>query len=227
MLSPNDLFGLSAFPFRDLFDNLEYAWQALPKISLYIESLVNIKGIRKPSLPGVFYIGDLIHIDEGVIIEPGTVIKSPTFVARGAELRAGAYLREGSLIASGAIVGHSTEVKNSIFFPNAHAPHFNYVGDSILGNNTNIGAGTKLSNYKIMNEKSIHVTIEGQIIDTGLNKFGAILGDGAEMGCNSVANPGTIIGQGSLIYACAAIRGYINPQTIVKLIQTFEEVEKH
>jgi NDP-sugar pyrophosphorylase family protein len=226
MFKPSDLFDLADWQFRDIFDRLDHAWSALPAIHNYVLAVIARSGARKPDLPGVSYLGEEIFIHPNAVVEPNVYIKAPTYVDAGVEIRSGAYIRGDALISVGAIVGHSTEVKNSIFLPHAHAPHFNYVGDSILGRHTNLGAGTKLSNWKIAADKTIHIKVDGQDIDTGLNKFGAILGDGAEMGCNSVANPGTVIGRGTLVYACAAIRGYFPPNHIVKLVQDFILVKK-
>jgi UDP-N-acetylglucosamine diphosphorylase / glucose-1-phosphate thymidylyltransferase / UDP-N-acetylgalactosamine diphosphorylase / glucosamine-1-phosphate N-acetyltransferase / galactosamine-1-phosphate N-acetyltransferase len=226
MFKPSDLFDLANWQFRDIFGRVDCAWSALPAIHDYVLGVIASNGARKPVLPGVSYMGEEIFIHPDAVVEPNVYIKAPTYIDAGVEIRSGAYIRGDALISTGAIVGHSTEVKNSIFLPHAHAPHFNYVGDSILGRHTNLGAGTKLSNWKIAADKTIHIKVEGQDIDTGLNKFGAILGDGAEMGCNSVANPGTVIGRGTLVYACAAIRGYFPPHHIVKLVQELMLVEK-
>lgn len=226
MFKPSDLFDLADWEFRDLFDRMDHAWAVLPAIHDYVLGVIARSGIRKPALPGVSYLGEEIFIHPDAVVEPNVTIKAPVYMDAGVEIRSGAYIRGDALISTGAIVGHSTEVKNSIFLPHAHAPHFNYVGDSILGCHTNLGAGTKLSNWKIAADKTIHIKVDGQDIDTGLNKFGAILGDGAEMGCNSVANPGTVIGRGTLVYACAAIRGYFPPHHIVKLMQELLVVEK-
>lgn len=131
----------------------------------------------------------------------------------------------------GAILGHASEAKNSLFLPKSTAPHFSYVGDSILGHRVNLGAGTKLSNLGILSEKdkvtgkrpSIHLTINGTDYDTGLAKLGAILGDDAQTGCNSVLNPGCLIGRETLVYANASLRkGYYPPRSIIKLRQTIE-----
>jgi len=135
----------------------------------------------------------------------------------------------------GAILGHTSEAKNALFLPHAHAPHFNYIGDSILGHHVNLGAGTKLSNLGVLSEKdkmtgkrpSIKLFIKGQDFDTELAKFGAVLGDGAQTGCNSVLNPGCVIGRNSLIYANTSLRkGYYPPNSIVKLRQQMEIVTR-
>ena len=123
-------------------------------------------------------------------------------------------------------VGNATELKNTLLLDDAAAPHYNYCGDSVLGNRANLGAGTKLSNYKIADDKTVRLITDDGPIDTGLEKFGAILGDGASTGCNSVLNPGTVLGRNVLVYACAALRGYVPHDTIVKLRQQHDIVPR-
>jgi NDP-sugar pyrophosphorylase family protein len=144
-------------------------------------------------------------------------------------------VRSYSLIGRGCVVGHATEVKHSILLPGAHAPHFNYVGDSILGRSSNLGAGTKLSNLTVVSVKdpvpgkrpTLKIIIDGETYDTGLAKLGAILGDGVQTGCNSVLNPGVLIGPRTLVYANASLpKGYYPADTIIKLRQTIEYAER-
>jgi bifunctional N-acetylglucosamine-1-phosphate-uridyltransferase/glucosamine-1-phosphate-acetyltransferase GlmU-like protein len=118
-------------------------------------------------------------------------------------------------------VGHTSELKSAILLNHSGAPHFNYVGDSILGNRVNLGAGTKLSNLKII-KGNVKVKVEETVYDSGLRKFGAILGDDVQTGCNSVLNPGTLLGRGSMVYPNATVTGYVPPQSIVKLRQSLE-----
>jgi bifunctional UDP-N-acetylglucosamine pyrophosphorylase/glucosamine-1-phosphate N-acetyltransferase len=150
-------------------------------------------------------------------------------------VRHGAFVRENVILLAGSILGHASEAKNSLFLPGAHAPHFNYVGDSVLGQGVNLGAGTKLSNLTVLSEKdavtgkrpAIVLSWEGEEFDTGLTKLGAILGDGTQTGCNSVLNPGTLVGPRSLIYANLSLRKGIYPaDTIIKLRQTTLEVRR-
>jgi bifunctional N-acetylglucosamine-1-phosphate-uridyltransferase/glucosamine-1-phosphate-acetyltransferase GlmU-like protein len=148
---------------------------------------------------GVVLWDDKIWIGEGVVVEPGALIKGPTVIESGSEIRQGAYIRGRVLIGERCVVGHTTEVKNAIFLDEAKAGHFAYVGDSILGKGVNLGAGTKLANLK-MNRRIVTIRLEGEEISTNLYKFGAVLGDGVETGCNSVTNPGVLIGPGSLVW---------------------------
>ncbi len=153
---------------------------------------------------------DLIYIHPTAKIGEYVQIDGPCYVGPQAEVRHSAYLRKGSWISSGAIVGHATEVKNSIFLPGSKAPHFNYVGDSILGVDVNLGAGTKLSNVR-NDRRGIMVTLEdGTRLDTGLYKLGAIIGDGSQLGCNVVTNPGTIIPPNSMVDPNKSVSGWLN-----------------
>lgn len=150
---------------------------------------------------GRFYIGP------GAILEPGVVLASgPVYIAAGARLRSGAYVRGPALIGAGALLGHSSEVKNGILLPGSAAPHFNYVGDSILGNRANLGAGAILSNLRL-DGRPVRVTWQGKRQDSGLRKLGGLVGDGVQVGCNAVINPGTILWPGSHVAPAAAVRG--------------------
>jgi bifunctional N-acetylglucosamine-1-phosphate-uridyltransferase/glucosamine-1-phosphate-acetyltransferase GlmU-like protein len=151
-----------------------------------------------------------ISIGRGTIVEPGALINGPTIIGDHTEVRQGAYLRGNCLIGNRCVVGHTTEVKNAIMLNDAKAGHFVYIGDSILGNSVNLGAGTKLANLKII-DAQVLLSIEGKIYKTGLRKFGAIIGDSAQTGCNSVTNPGTLLGKGSIVYPCINVPGGYYP----------------
>ncbi len=194
--------------------------------------------------------GGLVCIDAEAEVRPGTMIiagknavyigprakvgpnahldatKGSICVGDNATLRHGAYLRELSLISSKATIGNSSEIKCALIGPDAEVPHFNYVGDSIFGYKAHTGAGVKISNLKITPDpnkvNTVKVRYDGHVYDTGMRKFGIILGDHAQIGCNSVANPGTFVGKHSLIYSGSNVIGFIPQHTIVKLRQTFE-----
>ena len=163
-------------------------------------------------------------------------IQGPTVIGKNCEIRHGAYIRGNVVLGDNAIVGHNTELKNTVMLENAHAPHFSYLGDSILGMDTNLGAGTKLSNLPVNSKKdpqtgkrtTIKLNIEGEIIDTGLAKFGAILGDSSQTGCNCVTNPGCVIGARTWVYPLMSLnKGYYPADSLIKLRQTLEIAKRH
>lgn len=152
-----------------------------------------------------------VHIHPSASIGQFVRIEGPCYIGADAEVRHAAYLRRGSWICEGGVVGHATEVKNSVFLPGAKAPHFNYVGDSILGFGVNLGAGTKLSNVR-NDRREIRVMLEGGTwSDTGLRKMGALVGDGCEVGCNVVTNPGAILAPGTMVHPNETVTGWLGP----------------
>lgn len=167
-------------------------------------------------MAGSCFSGDMIAIGKGVLIETGALIKSPVVLGDCNEVRQGAYLRGHILTGRGCVLGHTTEIKHAIFLNDAKAGHFNYIGDSILGNNTNLGAGTKFANLRFI-EGNIFIDSQGSQIDTGRRKLGAILGDNSQTGCNSVTNPGTILGKNTFVMPNATVRtGYHEPGAVIR-----------
>ncbi|MGD8228264.1 MAG: hypothetical protein PVH82_12170 [Desulfobacteraceae bacterium] len=160
-----------------------------------------------------------IWVGEGTVVEPGALLKGPTIIGNNTEIRQGAYIRGNCLIGNRCVVGHTTEVKTSIMLDGAKAGHFAYIGDSILGNNVNLGAGTKLANLKIV-QVEMKLRVEGRTYSTGLKKLGAILGDLVETGCNSVTSPGTLLGKASLVYPCVNVPGGFYPSRSVIATRT-------
>ncbi|MBN2073191.1 MAG: glucose-1-phosphate thymidylyltransferase [Actinobacteria bacterium] len=165
-----------------------------------------------------------IYIGRGNIIEAGALIKGPTIIGDYNEIRQGAYIRGNVIIGNNCVVGHTTEMKTAVMLGGSKAGHFAYIGDSILGK-VNLGAGTKLANLKILESKII-LTIDGKKYETGLRKFGAILADGVETGCNSVTSPGTLLSRNVLLYPNSTARGFCPPDTIIKLRQAQEKKER-
>ncbi len=165
--------------------------------------------------PQAFIEGTGIVIEEGAKVEAFAFIKGPCFIGSGSEIRHGAYIRGNVFIGKDCVVGHSTEVKHSIFCDNAKAGHFNYIGDSILGNSVNLGAGTKIANLKIT-PGTVKLKINDNFYDSGLKKFGALLGDKTETGCNSVLNPGTLLATGSKVYPLSSVSGVYLKKRIFK-----------
>jgi carbonic anhydrase/acetyltransferase-like protein (isoleucine patch superfamily) len=157
-----------------------------------------------------------ISLGPGCVIEPGALIKGPAIIGAHTEVRQGAYVRGKCIVGDGCVVGHTTEMKSSVMLNGAKAGHFAYIGDSILGGSSNLGAGTKLANLKIKGN-TVRVRIGQEWIDTGLRKFGAILGDGAEIGCNAVTNPGALLARGCMVHPVTSVLpGYYEPGSVLK-----------
>jgi UDP-N-acetylglucosamine diphosphorylase / glucose-1-phosphate thymidylyltransferase / UDP-N-acetylgalactosamine diphosphorylase / glucosamine-1-phosphate N-acetyltransferase / galactosamine-1-phosphate N-acetyltransferase len=213
MFKPADLFDLKQTEHAAIFADCKFAWEALKKIESYLKA--NLKPELKNKCDGVAFIGDDVFIGEGTVVEDGVMIKGPAIIGKNCQIRHNAYIRENVIIGDNCVVGNSTEIKNSLLFNNAAAPHFNYLGDSILGYKAHLGAGVKISNFKLF-PGNITVEIDGKPFDTGLRKFGALLGDGAEVGCNAVLNPGSIIGRGAVIYPNVFWRSILPANNIAK-----------
>jgi len=163
-------------------------------------------------MAGVILTGNRIRIGKGVLIEPGAFIKSPTIIGDQTEVRHGAYIRGNCIIGRNCVVGHVTEVKHTIFLDGAKAGHFAYLGDSILGNRVNLGAGTKLANLRFI-KGAISIATPGSMVKTGLDKLGAILGDHVQTGCNSVTNPGTLLGRESMVIPNTTVPSGYHPDS--------------
>jgi NDP-sugar pyrophosphorylase family protein len=206
ILNVHELFDLEDFEHKGLFDGVQFAWEVLPKIGEYLKSVLKKGNCANIYEGTILKYVDRIYIEDGVIIEPGAFIEGPCWIGKGSEIRHGAYIRGNVIIGNKCVIGHTTEVKNSVFLNGAKASHFAYVGDSILGNDVNLGAGTKLANLRF-DRKEIIVKEGGEIHKTGIKKFGAILADGAQTGCNSVTNPGTVFLKGAVCRPCENVSG--------------------
>lgn len=213
MFKPAELFDLSQTEHAALFDGCAYAWDALKKLKAYIDA--NVKPEQHHRVDGRCYIGKDVFIGEGTVIEDGVMIKGPAIIGRNCEIRHNAYIREHVIIGDGCVIGNACEFKHSLLFNKCQVPHFSYVGDSIFGYKAHLGAGVKISNVKLV-PGNVMVEIDGAPFDTGLRKFGAMLADNTDIGCNSVLNPGSVIGRGSVIYPCTNWRGILPENMIVK-----------
>ncbi|MGQ9601312.1 MAG: glucose-1-phosphate thymidylyltransferase [Candidatus Bipolaricaulia bacterium] len=209
-------------PFPEIFSGIEYLWDVLKRIEEFAARARPV--IRAEEVTGAFIFG-AVEIGEGTVIEPGAMINGPAIIGRECQIRSGAYVRGPALIGDRVVVGHASEIKNSLIHNEAEVPHFAYVGDSILGWRSHLGAGVKISNLKVTREP-VTVRINERLYQTGLRKFGAIVGDEVEIGCNAVLNPGTIIGKRSLAYALTSLSGYYPPGSVIKLRQSLEIVER-
>ena len=244
MFTAADLFDLTQTEHAAIFDGCNYAWEALKKIEAYLDRVPKQNPPRR--FPGAS-IGERVIIGAGTFVEPGALIKGPAIIGKNCQIRHNAYLRENVIIGDNCVVGNSSELKNSILFNGAQVPHFNYVGDSILGHKAHLGAGVKISNIKLfpgnivvescklkvtssegaaVGEPSTFNLQPSTLLDTGLRKFGALLGDGAEAGCNAVLNPGSILGRGAVVYPNVFWRGILPANMIAKNKSQIEVVVK-
>lgn len=204
---------------KELLEKHEYPWEVLPEISDFIIELGNKLDKEIYELKG-----ENIWIAKSAIIYPSAYIKGPAIIGENAEVRHCAFIRGKAIVGNGAVVGNSTELKNVILFNKVQVPHYNYVGDSILGFKAHMGAGSITSNVK-SDKKLVVVKYEREQIETGLKKFGAMLGDNVEVGCNSVLNPGTVVCRNTNIYPLSCVRGVIPENHIYK--NKNEIVEKY
>lgn len=208
-------FNFSTFTHASLFRNDPPPWLVLPLLEAYLRS--QSLGRHEGSISSQAYLihPELISIGEGSIIEPGAYIQGPCLIGKHCVVRHGAYIRGNVLTGNHCVIGHDSEVKQALLLDHAHAAHFAYVGDCILGNEVNLGAGTKCANFKL-DHACINLRVEGQRIPTQMRKLGAIIGDKSQIGCNSVTNPGTLIGQEVRCYPCLNIDGFIPSRSLVK-----------
>ncbi len=205
-----DLYTLEESVAGEFLSGFEYPWEALAHIKDFILELG-----PKLSADEYDYKGDNVWISKTAKIYPNNYIGGPCIIGPETEVRPGAFIRGNALVGAGCVVGNSTELKNVILFNKVQVPHYNYVGDSILGFKAHMGAGSITSNVK-SDKLNVVVHNEGEDIATGLKKFGAMLGDNVEVGCNSVLNPGTVIGKFSNVYPTSAVRGVVPEHSIYK-----------
>lgn len=195
---------------KDLFEGVTYPWEVLPKISSFILEL-------GASLPEEEYEkrGENVWVARSAKVAPTAFIGGPAIIGKDAEVRHCAFIRGNAIVGEGAVVGNSTELKNAVLFNKVQVPHYNYVGDAVLGYKSHMGAGSICSNVK--SDKKLVVVKDGEEkVETGLKKFGAMLGDHVEVGCGSVLNPGTVIGRNCNIYPLSSVRGCVASDSIYK-----------
>lgn len=210
MLKTKDLISYQGTLAEKLLEQVEYPWQALPLINQYILD-------TGPDLSKSEYsqIKDDIWIHHTAQIAESALLNGPLIIGPDNEIRHNAFIRGGVIVGDSCVVGNSTELKNCILVSHVEAPHFNYVGDSILGRYSHLGAGSITSNIKA-NRSNVILNYQNELIETGLRKFGAIVGDHVEVGCNAVLNPGVIIGKNTIIYPLSMVRGIIEADKIYK-----------
>ncbi len=204
----SELFDCNTPYLCNLFEKYEFPWEMLPVLKDFLKSLIN------DGLSGFKEISDGVFVGENVKIYPTAVIEGPAIIGSGTEIRPGAFIRGSVITGENCVIGNSTEIKNSILLNKVQVPHYNYVGDSILGNHSHMGAGSICSNLKSDGKP---VVIRGETdYKTGIRKIGGILADGADVGCGCVLNPGTIIGKNTSVYPLTSLRGVIPANCIVK-----------
>lgn len=213
LYSTADLFDLEQTEHRDVFEGVVFPWEVLGRLATYVAS--RLRPAQHHRVVGSAFIGGDVFLGEGTVVEHGAMIVGPAIIGRNCRIRHNAYIRENVLVGDGCTVGNACELKNALLFNGAEVPHFNYVGDSVLGHRAHLGAGAAVSNLKLSRD-NVWVEMDGRCIDTGLRKFGALIGDGAEVGCNAVLNPGAIIGRGALVYPGVAWRGILPANMIAK-----------
>ena len=206
----SNLYNLDETIAKDLFEGATYPWEVLPKISAFILQLGSTLSEEEYEK-----IGEDVWIARSATVAPTAYIHGPAIIGKNAEVRHCAFIRGNAIVGEGAVVGNSTELKNVVLFNKVQVPHYNYVGDSILGYKAHMGAGSIPSNVK--SDKKLVVVKDGrERIETGLKKFGAMLGDEVEVGCGSVLNPGTVVGRHSSIYPLSSVREVVPADSIYK-----------
>lgn len=219
MFAPADFLSLDETEHQKLFENQRYVWDALKQIASYLQ--FRLKPAVLGELMGKPFISNNVFVGEGTIVEQGAVLKGPAWIGENCHIRSGCYVRENVIAGNGVVMGNSCEFKNCILFNEVQVPHFNYVGDSILGHRAHLGAGVILSNVKL-DHTEIQVMAHDGTIATGLTKFGAIVGDRTEVGCNAVINPGAVLGRDCIVYPGAVFRGVLAERSIVKVRQNVQ-----
>jgi UDP-N-acetylglucosamine diphosphorylase / glucose-1-phosphate thymidylyltransferase / UDP-N-acetylgalactosamine diphosphorylase / glucosamine-1-phosphate N-acetyltransferase / galactosamine-1-phosphate N-acetyltransferase len=217
-LKASDFFTLpdSLAGFRSFFRGEALPWEWLDQIARALAAFPF--GAKPPAVPAGVHVEGPVHIDPSVSLPSHATLIGPVWIGARSEIRPGAFIRSNVIAGEGCVLGNSSEFKNCILMDGVQAPHFNYVGDSVLGNRAHLGAGAVCSNYRL-DHRSVVVHLQSGSVDTGLRKFGAILGDEAEVGCNAVLNPGTMLGPRSLVMPAIAFGGVLPPATIARVRQ--------
>lgn len=216
--SPDDFLDLAETDHRGLFVPGEPVWAALPRIGAYLAEQLDRVGpdTKQGSIDPRAVVGDRVHLAAGAVVEANAVIRGPAWIGEGTVVRSGAYLRENVMVGRNCVVGNSSELKNCLLFNRCEVPHFNYVGDSILGHRAHLGAGAICSNVRL-DRAGVRVRDgRGDSIETGLRKFGAVVGDRTEVGCHAVLSPGSILGRDCLIYPLTSWQGVLPERHIAK-----------
>lgn len=203
---PKNLISHDNFKHKKIFDEMSFVWEAIGKIESFI--IANISGKIPKNKKNVV-------IGKGTIVEKGALIKGPAIIGKNCFIAHGAYIRENVILGDNVKIGHASEIKNSIVLNNTHIAHFNYIGDSVIGNNVNLAAGAITANYRL-DGKNVHVKHKKIKIDSKLIKFGAIVGDNVKIGVGAVLNPGTVLGKNCVVYPLVSVTGTYPDNAIIK-----------
>ncbi|MDO4458552.1 MAG: UDP-N-acetylglucosamine pyrophosphorylase [Clostridia bacterium] len=215
-----EMYDLTHTQAAELLRQYEYPWEVLPEIGKFIMNLG-----EKLSSEEYDKVGENVWISKTAKIFPNNYIAGPCIIGHNTEVRPGAFIRGNALVGENCVVGNSTELKNVIIFDNVQVPHYNYVGDSVLGYKSHMGAGSITSNVK-QDKTLVTISCGGEKVETHLKKFGAMLGDNVEIGCNTVMNPGTVIGRGSRVYPLSMVRGFVPAKSIYKKQGEIAEIKE-
>lgn len=206
---PQQFFDLEDFEYKDIFEGIESVWEIIPKLESFIKSLFDKDRLKANK-------GEYVFVHPDALVDETARIIGPAIILEGAEIGFSTLIRKNSIIGKGVKVGHASEVKNSIVLNNSSLPHFNYIGDSLIGNNVNIGGGAKTANLRLDKQKVTVRINENTKIETDLVKFGAIIGDGSQIGVNAVTNPGTVLGKNCKVYSLVSVKGVYPKDSIIK-----------
>ena len=210
VFKPETYFDTKDIFFADIFEGVENIWEVIPRIGAYISGQ-----LEKNTTYANYNKEDNIFIGEGTVVEEGAKILGPAIIGKNCSISHTAFIRENCIIGDNAYVGHAVEIKNSVILNNSRVPHLSYVGDSIIGNNVNLGGGAKTANFRL-DKRNVLVKIGDRKIETGLAKFGAILGDNVSIGLNVVLNPGTILGKDSIVYPLVSVTGVHERGSVIR-----------
>ena len=219
-LKTDNLVSASSEYIKAIFQKCQYPWELLPHISDYIRE------IAENSEYGFTEIEKGVFVGQNVTIAKTATVEAPAVIGSGTVIRPGAYIRGNVIIGERAVIGNSSEIKNSILSDRAEVPHYNYVGDSVLGYHAHMGAGSICSNFKL-DGKNVKISFGNEKLETGLRKLGAVIGDECDVGCGTVLNPGTVIGKNTAIYPLLSLRGVYPENSIVKTKELIVKKEKH
>tara|TARA_R110000850_G_scaffold261695_11_gene389834 strand:+ start:27 stop:719 length:693 start_codon:yes stop_codon:yes gene_type:complete len=228
MFAPSDYLDLSETDHAGLFLDGDPVWASLSRISDYLDiALGKVDGdLIQGEVHQRAVVGDHVYIAPGATIEANAVIQGPAWIGSGTTVRSGSYVRENVIVGDNCVLGNSSEFKNCLLFNGCEVPHFNYVGDSIIGYKGHLGAGVICSNVRLDRANVVIRDGSGGLINTGLRKFGAIVGDRTEVGCNTVLSPGSVLGRDCIVYPCTSWQGVLEANSIAKNKQSISVVKK-